>query len=85
MLKLENILKGIVTTLLGSVLMSFAFYGWYFENPPDALSDWQAIILGAIGFSLLFLRIKIEETLSKVLGDLPAMMWEKFFGKKKTE
>lgn len=83
MLKFENILKGIVTTILGSVLMGFAFYGWYFEKGEDALKDWEALVLGGIGFALMFLRLKIEETFGKLLGDLPAMVWEKFFGKKK--
>jgi membrane-bound ClpP family serine protease len=83
MLKIENIIKGLVTTILGAVLMFFAFYGWYFGPVEEQLSDWQAIILGCMGFALCFIRVKIEETLSKLLGDLPAMVWEKYFGKKK--
>lgn len=81
-MKLENILKGLITTLLGGAMMGFSFYGWYFETGEEQLSDWQAIILGCIGFALLFLRLKIEETMSKLLADLPAMAWKKFFGSK---
>lgn len=86
MLKIENIIKGVVSTLLGSVLMVFAFYGWYFEKPEDQLSDLSAAILGVIGFVLVFIRVKLEESLSKILADLPTVIWDfikrKLFGSK---
>jgi hypothetical protein len=86
MLKLENIIKGVVSTIFGSILMIFAFYGWYFEKPEDQLSDLSASVLGVIGFILVFIRIKLEESLSKILADLPSVIWDfikkKLFGAK---
>lgn len=84
-MKFENFIKGIITTLLGLAMMGYSFYGWYFPTPEDQLKNWEAIVLGCIGFSLCWLRLKIEETLSKLLGDLPAMVWDKFFGKKQQQ
>lgn len=78
MLKLENIIKGLFTTLLGIAAMCYAGYGWHVEW----LTDWQATSIATVGFCLMFLRVKIEETLTKILGDLPAMLWKKLFGDK---
>lgn len=84
-MKFENVLKGVVTTLLGLAMMIFAFYGWYFLSVEEALSDWQALGLLLMGFILCFVRLKMEETLSKILGDFPAMLWKKVFGEKKEQ
>lgn len=77
---IENLWKGIITTLLGSAMMIFAFYGWYFEEPPDNLTDKEALILGFLGFVVAFLRFKFEEAISKLIVELPGRFMNKWFG-----
>lgn len=52
---LQNIVKGIFTSIIGLVAMSAAGYGWW----TDHLTDWQAGGLAIIGFALLFMTDKI--------------------------
>lgn len=80
-IKLENIWKGVITTILGSAMMIFAFYGWYFETD-EPLSWEEALILGGLGFVIAFLRLKFEEAISKVLVELPTRLMNKWFGNK---
>lgn len=72
MLQFENVLKSIVTTVLGAVIMGFAFYGWYTEW----LTDWQAGGSGMIGFALLFMRDKLPE----FIGQFFTVLLDKFKG-----
>lgn len=73
-MNLENIIKGIFTTILGIAIMTGASYGWYVDH----LSDWQAGGFGTIGFALLFMRDQIPQWIGKFAG----AAIEKFTGKK---
>lgn len=53
--KMDNFIKGPLTSLLGLVAMIVAGYGWW----QDQLTDWQAGGFGTIGFALLFMRDQI--------------------------
>lgn len=55
----ENTIKGLFTTVIGMVLMVLAVYGWW----EDHVSDTQAIVIGVAGFALMFLRVKLEDTI----------------------
>lgn len=73
-MNMENIIKGIFTTILGIAIMSAASYGWWVEH----LTDWQAGTFGTIGFALLFMRDQIPAFISRFAqGAL-----DKFTGKK---
>lgn len=73
-MNLENIIKGIFTTILGIVIMCAASYGWWVEH----LTDWQAGGFGITGFALLFMRDQIPQW----IGRFASAALEKFTGKK---
>jgi hypothetical protein len=70
MFKLENILKGLVLTIFGLIIMAFSFYWWAI----DEMTDVQALGAGAVGFALMYMRSKLDDLISTFFG---AMM-EKF-------
>ena len=74
MLKFENIVKGIFATVLGSIMMALAFYGWW----NDRITDYQGIGLGIIGFVLLFMRNVIPVFITNFIYGLI----EKYTGRK---
>jgi len=55
----DGILKGIVTSVLGLVIMGLAVYGWIWGD--WFISDNQAMVFGGIGFALLFIREKLAD------------------------
>jgi hypothetical protein len=60
----ENILKGIITTLIGALAMCAAFAGWFIGY----LNNWEGGGLGIIGFMLLFMTDDIKTYVRK-FGD----------------
>ena len=50
---IQNVVKGIFTTIIGLALMTFAIGCYYFDFPRDA-SPLSNAIEGGIGFILLF-------------------------------
>lgn len=56
---LDGIIKGVLTSILGFVIICLAVYGWIWGD--WFTSDNQALIFGAIGFGLLFVREKLAE------------------------
>lgn len=56
---LDGILKGVATSTLGFIIMCLTVYGWIWGE--WFTSDQQALIFGAIGFGLLFIREKLAE------------------------
>lgn len=62
--------------LFGAALMVYAFYGWYKEE----IDDWQAIIVGLIGFVFMYIPDKLQEIVSKGLGKVFSLTIGRFFG-----
>lgn len=50
--------------LFGAALMCYALYGWHEEW----LDDWQALIVGTIGFAFMYFPQKLEAVISKGLS-----------------
>ncbi len=63
-MKLENFIKGPLTSILGVVLMSFAFYAYAITKEFTA---WQAGGLALVGFLLVFMRLKLEDFVSEFI------------------
>lgn len=58
----ENVVKGLLTSILGAVMMGSAYYGWW----SDGMSDWQAAVVGIIGFALLWMRDEIPAFIKEI-------------------
>lgn len=73
--KIENIVKGIILSLLGLGVMTMSVIGWWTED----LNNLEAGGGLCIGFALAFMRTKLD--------DLVTAFFKKFFGvgKDKTE
>ncbi len=67
--------------LFGAALMIYAFYGWY----QDEIKDWQALILGTIGFVFMYMPDKLQEIVSKNLSKIFNLTIGRFFGTAKKE
>lgn len=73
-MKFENILKGIITTVLGAVAIGAAGYGWWVEH----LTDWQAGGLATIGTAFLLMKDQIPGFVSSFFN----VLLDKFKGGK---
>jgi hypothetical protein len=62
MLKLENFIKGPLTTLLGFVVMVAGGVGWWTEY----LDNQEGAVVALVGFSMCFMRGKIEEAMQNL-------------------
>lgn len=58
---MDNFIKGPLTSLLGLVAMGAAGFGWWLDH----LTDWQAGVLGIVGFALIFMRDQIPGFLTQ--------------------
>lgn len=56
---LDGIIKGVLTSILGFAMICLTVYGWIWGD--WFTSDSQALIFGALGFGLLFVREKLAE------------------------
>lgn len=75
----ENIIKLIRVAfafLLGAVMMVYSFYAWHVEW----IDNWQAIIVGLIGFVFMYIPDKLQEIVSKGLGKIFNLTIGRFFG-----
>ena len=54
---LDGIIKGVLTSVLGLIVMCLAIYGWIWGDWFD--DSTQALIFGGIGFGLMFVREKL--------------------------
>ncbi len=63
-MKLENFIKGPLTSILGLVLMVFAFYAYAISKEFTA---WQAGGVALVGFLLGFMRLKLEDFVSEFI------------------
>lgn len=68
----EYVIKGIFTTILGCIAMAVALYGFLWVEPfgPGSanLTPWTALIIGSIGFALLFMRDAIPGFITKIFN-----------------
>lgn len=62
--------------IFGAVQMGYSFWGWYKEE----IDDWQAIIVGLIGFVFMYIPDKLQEIVSKGLGKVFSLTIGRFFG-----
>lgn len=67
MLKLENIFKGVLMTLLGLGIMGTASYMWFFT---DELTDAKALGALIVGFILCMMRTKADDFISRYVNNL---------------
>lgn len=58
---LDNIVKGVLTSILGFAMMCLALYGQFWSNP-EWFNDWhEPLIIFSVGFVLLFVREKLAD------------------------
>lgn len=73
MFKIENIVKGILLTIFGFVVMAMSVYGWW----EDMLTNFEALVVLCVGFALAFMRTKLD--------DLVTAFFQKLLGTKKSD
>lgn len=73
-MRLGNILRGPLTSLLGFLVMAFCAYGWLWE---DWLTAWEAGVTSIVGFALLFMK----DDLPGLVKRLVDILMEKLKGK----
>lgn len=62
--------------LFGAAMLSYSFYGWYQEE----IDNWQALILGLIGFVFMYIPDKLQEVVSKSIARIFNLTIGRFFG-----
>lgn len=74
--KIIKFIRILFAFLFGAALMAYAFYGWYLEE----IDDWQAIVVGLIGFVFMFIPDKLQEIVTKGLSKIFNLTIGRFFG-----